>query len=234
MKPEFVFYHIPKCGGTSIRVYLYNLLRNIYNVEEIYLPQNIVGKCEYAGINLVSQSDYVSALSILGERMDQMKVILCHIKNNNVLDITNKCKTITVLRHPVDRLISHYYYFDIEKFNNIPLRKLPGDTILKYCDSYSSVMCDYILPGGSINDVIKFYKTIDYKLILEHIDTQLPDITKDITNDLKINIPVDKIKPIDKLNKQTRKGTNRLERRLISNLLQGSMDMKLYNYAIEL
>jgi len=53
LKPSFVFYHIPKCGGTSMRYALNELFLNLYDQKQIYAPRI----SDTSNFNLVKKAD---------------------------------------------------------------------------------------------------------------------------------------------------------------------------------
>jgi len=230
VNPEFIFYHIPKCGGTSVRSLLYKAFITKYTHQQIYFPQTLFGDCDYKGINLTTNDDYVAAMGVLNEHLEQIKIVLCHTKNNDVVTRSDSCKSLCVLRHPVDRLISHYYYFDKVKFDNKPMRRLPAETLKKYCLSYSSLMCEYVSQSNDIDTICKDYDNITYTLILEKINDQLTEVIKNICTDFKIENK--QTCKLEILNRQKNNNTTPFERQIVSEMMHNSLDMKLYQHAV--
>ena len=68
IKPDFCFFHIEKCMGSSLRIMLYDYFINIYKKEQIFVPE----KCENIGQNLTIENDMEYFTNF------NFKVILCH------------------------------------------------------------------------------------------------------------------------------------------------------------
>ncbi len=121
--PDVCFFHIEKCMGTSIRIMLFNYFKNIYRSTDIYIPE------DYNNLNLSNLNDLCNICSY----NNNFKVLLCHCSYNKryVTDFSNYCYSITCLREPVKRFISHYYYFiktttkkNIQELNIEELKKI--------------------------------------------------------------------------------------------------------------
>ena len=92
---KILFDHLPKCGGTSLRVYL----QAHYPIRKTF------------STDASSPAASVNAFKLLSQRKrhgyDLVKGHLAH----ELLDYVHpEVLRVTVLREPVDRIISHYYY----------------------------------------------------------------------------------------------------------------------------
>lgn len=158
---DLCFFHIEKCMGTSINMILYEYLVNIYSDSEIY--KNYIVNSN----NLIDTTDL--------EKIRDKKVLLCHMSFNkeNVTDIFSlNCYSIICLREPIDRIISHYYYFDI--IDNKKLYELSEEELMTYLTFYGNVMT-WRLSGETANsdialENIKYVKCI---LLFETIEEDL-------------------------------------------------------------
>jgi len=112
---KMIYYiHIPKCAGSTIRYALKNDKR-----YKLCLDNNDPWKGCY-NINHAYGTHNVG-----NQQKNSIKVILGHYrrkKYQNVDSVNNVF--ITFLRNPVERVISHYFYFKFlrnrEEFKNIP------------------------------------------------------------------------------------------------------------------
>lgn len=96
MSETLVFLHIPKAGGNSLNAFL---LPN-FSVEEIF---DVNEGLDYA--------NRLAALSHLPEdRRRSLRLVYGHLPFGVHQDLPNRCRYFTVLRHPVDRITSHYYF----------------------------------------------------------------------------------------------------------------------------
>ena len=107
INPNVVFYHIEKCMGSSIEIMLYNYFINIYPEKDIFIPE----KNNYKHFCLEEKYYF---------EKNNFKVILSHISFNEKYLTSLFSETslsITSVRNPIERIISHYYYFDYKKYN---------------------------------------------------------------------------------------------------------------------
>ena len=101
MDIQFCFFHIEKCAGSSIRNMLFDYFVQLYDKKYILGVHD--------NVNLTT----LEHLTELQER--QCKVLLCHCNFNqeHITDsFSNTCFSITCVREPMSRWLSHYYYFE--------------------------------------------------------------------------------------------------------------------------
>ena len=123
---DFIFYHIEKCGGSSLRIYINDLFLAKYPQSLIFIP-------EYSGditqnfipqlIPDIQQNPYFD--------YPELKVILSHIRYNDFPQIVAKMK-ISMIREPIDRVISHYYFFSYPE-TQIHFIDLPETDFAFFC-----------------------------------------------------------------------------------------------------
>ena len=90
-----LFEHVPKCGGTSI----VNYLMSNYRQDEVFYIR---------GVQQLAYIDYYKRLSEL--QRDRFHLIVGHGAHQLIDEIPNNWITVTVLRDPVKRIISHYNF----------------------------------------------------------------------------------------------------------------------------
>jgi len=173
---EFIFYHIEKCGGSSLREAFNKFFLNIYKQNQIFIPEkngNIKLNFLPENIEAIKNNKNIS--------YSNLKVILSHIRYTYfpILNTTAPLK-ITVIRHPVDRLISHYYFFQY-KIANCHMIDLPKEEFDKFCrihcshitNSIGCVNSDRIVDKSLCEQRIKEFSFIG---VLENIDNDIKDI----------------------------------------------------------
>jgi hypothetical protein len=114
-KVKFIFYHIEKCAGTSLRHELNNYFSEFINSEYIFMPElSNIDK----SINLTHHN--IQTIKNIGYKYIQylykIKVILCHISCNDTQFHFHPEFAITCIRNPITRVISHYNFFDKPTF----------------------------------------------------------------------------------------------------------------------
>ena len=105
---DFYFYHIEKCAGTSLRGTIYHAFKADYADEQLHIPglNRPVDKTirDYVGSGLESRR-YFETLKVIADHSNPGEL-------RALLDTPVEVKfSITALRHPVDRALSHFHYF---------------------------------------------------------------------------------------------------------------------------
>lgn len=186
LNPEICFFHIEKCIGSSLRIMLYNYFKNIFNESEIFLPshknnqQNLT--C-FEDLNFFKDKNY--------------KVILCHCNYNqvNVTDnFSDKCFSITCVRNPIDRIISHYYHFDYPNYK-LKLHELDENDIQNIVDKYGKTIL-MRLSGNkyNINDAINNLKNINSIIIFEKFEDDFKLFINLLNKKYNLNIVIENLK----------------------------------------
>jgi len=110
---DFAFYHIPKCGGSTLREFFKKMLLNKgYKESEIYIPDR-------ENNNIMNNADFIKMIPILNDK----KVLLAHI-NNNLYPKINAKFNITCIRNPIHRFISSFNHFNLLDNPKLNLEKL--------------------------------------------------------------------------------------------------------------
>lgn len=242
--PDYIFYHIPKCGGTTLRHFLYKIFIKIYNDDQIYLPQAFPDDyeriCRYAdaNANLVNEAQYNHSLNLQKSLPEspEYKVLLCHVTRfiaSKYIISDKNVVTMTVLRHPVSRLISHYNHFSHEENQKPHINELDMNTLTKLCHQYSDLMCKYLIPDdvrtpeaihGAIDSIDKIY--VLEKLDLEEIYQDVVSIFDSYTGDeTKLHVSNSNVR-------NSKKRTAPLVIDVMNKLMEDTPDMLMYNYVL--
>lgn len=222
INPDVVFYHIEKCGGSSIENMLYKYFLNIYSDKEIYIPKKNNNK------------HYKEEQKTFFEE-NQFKVILSHISFNHPLSIFPEHLSITCIRNPIDRIISHYYFFDFDHYK-IPLNSLNEEQIITYINKRLAIL--FRISGETQNIDIAFnnLKKIKIILILEKINDDILKLNKVLNNYFdKTNLEI----KINKINITTNKYYSENLQKDINSIKQLNFsklndEIQLYNYVCEM
>lgn len=181
---SFIFYHIEKCGGTSLRRILYDYFCKIYPQNVIFTPM----PGPEMQINYLP--DNIEKIK-KNPRYDfpNIKIILSHIRYNSFPNLTQDCdyKFICV-RHPISRVISHYYFFDFPK-TQIHLIDLNFEDFKNYASTMGKHIsnCFGITTPNEIQ-IDKRLKEFNYIAILENLDSDLIGLNKSLNKTFKQNI----------------------------------------------
>ena len=111
-RPLYVFYHIPKCAGST---FTYHLKKNLKSNEclETYIDEGCFNTRQEIEDHLRSLPE---------EKKEKIHVIYGHHLYYGVHSLFERfVRYITFFRHPVDRTVSHYNY-EIWQFRNNKLR----------------------------------------------------------------------------------------------------------------
>lgn len=95
-KPKNVLFdHLPKCGGSSLNLYLESNFKekHIFRID---------------GSNPYKSVDQFKSFNIKSKR--KYRLIRGHLANQLIGIIDQSFLKITMLREPIDRIVSHYYY----------------------------------------------------------------------------------------------------------------------------
>ena len=142
---SFVFTHIPKCGGTSFREYVWQCAEaSGLTSDDVYIP----------GINGIRNNKNIPELSkeeLSVFRSMNPRVIACHCKFDVATDYELNLDNIfyyTILRDPIKRFISHYnfFYFHLG-YNNckgVRLNDLPEETLDFLVKSLANIQVSFL------------------------------------------------------------------------------------------
>ena len=167
MDIKFAFFHIEKCAGSSLRMMLFEYFRNLYDVRHIYLPER----------NNVSQNLLnVRDLDIL--KPAGYKLLFCH-SNFNQFGVTDsfskKCFSITCVREPLARFLSHYYFFGR---NRPPFANLTDEQIIPLLKDTSLLTRRLSGNTNKIRIALENLQYINCILILEQLESDVVLLNK--------------------------------------------------------
>jgi hypothetical protein len=146
-KLKFVFYHLPKSADFSLRYFFKNKLKNKSILFEENVNPSILNNHEY----LIKNYD----------------VILNNVYYSDLL-VKNTVFNITCLRDPVDRLISHFHFFDYENIgyiNLVDFKNNDYNKFIHYCSFIGNLQ--FLIFSGFYNKIIEF--NYDYEKIYHFI-----------------------------------------------------------------
>jgi len=166
-KPDVCFFHIEKSMGTSLRFTLYEYYKNIYIENDIYFPDF------YKDLNLIDKEDLEKICSY----NNNFKVLLCHCSFNKV-DVTDSfsknCYSITCVREPINRFISHYYHF-IKNETKKNIQEIPIEEFKQLIVNNTKNLLLFRLSGETYNleEAFNNIKLINCILITEQINSDI-------------------------------------------------------------
>lgn len=225
--PEVCFFHIEKCVGSSLRQILYNYYKNIYDESEIYLPEkNLENNINQ---NLIDEKD------VEFFKDTNYKVILCHCSFNqyNVTSFfSEKCFSITCVRNPIDRILSHYYFFDY-KYTNLKFHELNEDIALNFIIDYGKHIL-LRLSGNTldVNLAKENIQKINYILILETFNDDLISLNELLNNKYNIKIEMENI--INNENIINYKDFKNKDLEIINKYINLIEDIEIYEFIVNI
>lgn len=148
---SFIFTHIPKCGGTSFREFLNDSSeKSSIPITSRYIP----------GFNSIENEKNIPQLN--EEELSQLrqlplKMVACHSKFDvhNVYKLSNVKNPFyyTILREPLSRFISHYFFFYFKHNNadckDIHLNDLPKDKLVQIVENLANIQTRWICNDDS-------------------------------------------------------------------------------------
>jgi len=143
---SFIFTHIPKCGGSSFRSFIYEMaLGSNIPKEALYIPGygGVVGGKD---LQTLTEED---RNAIWGR--NPLKVLADHCKYQENHPFISKMPQpfyYTLLREPITRFISHYYYFyhklGQDGYQGVPLEALSPRELEAILVKQRNVQCRYL------------------------------------------------------------------------------------------
>ena len=221
---EFCFYHLEKCAGSSLRTMFYEYFLNLYKEDEIYMPEL------NENFNL-DQQNYKKVANMID--LNKIKVVLSHMNyGNSYIEKSNF--NFTCIRNPVDRIISHYYFFDYQNYNK-HLREFT-DEELKSVIKTGNLMIHRLSNGSNnLHEVNENMKKMDYIMIYENLNDDIKELNcllKDKYQiDAKLELPHRNKTGDNNENNTVENYKKYVDMNLKKKILQFcTKDMELYNF----
>lgn len=220
MNIDFCFFHIEKCMGTSLREMLFNYFKNIYNTNKIYGNN---------GGNLINLND----LNKIIQNKYNVFIGHCSFNKIGITDFSKSCFSITCVREPIERFLSHYYWF-FKPTTNLNFNELNEEDIIYYINNCAPSLLTFRLSGETqiLQDAIDNLNYINCILIQSEINTDIIHLNKILNSYTNTNNHIDLIelfKNNDKNNNKTNRLLLDLEKlKPFMNLFEN--DIYLYNY----
>ena len=142
---SFIFTHIPKCGGTSFRNYLYNTgFHSGFAEESMYIPG-------FGSVNNDENLNQLDEAQLTKIRERYTLILADHTPFNGHLHYklnTKKPFYYTILRDPIERFVSHYnffyYHLGYDECKGLKLDDLPANKLEDLLKTLSNVQVKYI------------------------------------------------------------------------------------------
>jgi len=145
----FIFTHIPKCGGTSLRYFLNESAKQSgVPRRKRYIPgfNWLSVEKDYHRLNKVKQAIFLNR---------SYKVIAMHVEYGWHLNAAPYMKSpfyYTMLRNPLDRVISHYQFFNKGKgrrgVKGIDIRELDKTKLDEVLSTSANLSVQYVIGRG--------------------------------------------------------------------------------------
>ncbi len=102
---QMVFIHIPKCGGNSFG--------QVFRAISHFQGRSVLS-LSGSQHNYRTEGDFLHDIERHDQQLESFNIIYGHFPYSSVCDVFSKAQIFTILRHPIERLISAYYYVNRE------------------------------------------------------------------------------------------------------------------------
>ena len=172
---ELVFYHIPKCGGTSLREFFKQLyLTNGFHEEDIYVSCDSLNRPDIMNNDILN-----NILPVLNNK----KIILAHI-NHNLYPVLPSIFNITCIRNPINRFISSFNHFTLQSNPDYNLEYL-----YLHNRSHFDKLCRNCYGCESNSWFRNNISDFDFIIIFENLEIDLKYVTSILGFENKIVVP---------------------------------------------
>lgn len=187
---RIAYIHLPKCGGTSVNTALLQLYRHWRMVS----PQAVVQFGEFEARNAsaftgVDDADFRRALFAYCITNPKSRLLTGHFRfcAEAYESVSDKWCLITVLRHPVERWLSHYY-FNLNSGTEYNI-DLPIEAFLKTdrARALGAIYVDHFSEGrGDPDTAIDALKQFDIVGCLENLGRFKTDFKNRFGKDISV------------------------------------------------
>ena len=186
MNIKFSYYHIEKCGGSFLERILNDYFLKFIDKKKIFKSCFINDKFTHFfpnNIEIIKKSNLFD--------FNNLEIVLSHMnyKDNNYL--INSDFSFISLRNPINRVISHYYYF-VYRNTKIHLKDLND----KEFNNFISLgnLQTFKLGGGKydLNKALNNIEDVSFFLILENFDNDIIELNNKLNNYYNVNFEFNK------------------------------------------
>jgi len=143
---SFIFTHIPKCGGTSFREYIYQTgITNGISPEKMHIPG-------FGGLPNNKNIEQLTEEELEVFRSQRKRILACHARYNvhaaYYLNMYNPFYFV-IFREPVRRFISHYNFFYRDlgygDLKGVSLNEISAENLTSLLSNMSNLQLVYVL-----------------------------------------------------------------------------------------
>ncbi len=235
---SFIFSHIPKCGGTSFREFLYNsAIDSNIDSNRIYIPG-------YNNVNVNKNLNQLSKYELRTFSKQSYQVVAMHVPYAIHLEADgfgSHPLYFSLFREPLERFLSHYYFFyyrqGADGCKGKHLIDLPRDRRSQMIKNLSNIYASYIMGEVKsgifydidlMDDIVTKLKQDNYHYgLLSNVDLAIADLSSHLPDWLSLR------KDFPKVNAFNFHDTYR--DRLTDDLIDefnscNALDIKIYEY----
>lgn len=203
------FIHIPKTGGTTI----HHLITEKLNPESVYTFRGISPHCiTLETYNIVEALEKLPAIN--------HKIVSGHFPYWFFQKKDPDIKTsffLTVLREPIDRILSHYEFFKKHGWNMASPLDVPANYMCRFFCSDPSLQGEELLL-----DSIENLKRMDFIVFFENFDKDVKRLLKKLNLNVSQELPKMRVYQKEQI----------FDEEILQQLHElNSLDIRLYEYA---